>query len=67
MLAEGDKVAARYTWRATDTVGRPDRPPTGRRLTMTGISIYCLAGDQIAEMWANWDALGYRQQLKTKD
>lgn len=63
MLAEGDKVAARYTWRATDTVGRPDRPPTGRQMTMTGISMYRLASGQIAEMWTNWDQLGYYRQL----
>ena len=67
MLAEGDKVAARYTWHATDTVGRPDRPPTGRQVTMTGISIYRLAGGRIAEMWTNWDALGYQQQLSGKE
>ena len=67
MLAEGDKVVARYTWRATDTVGRPDRPPTGKQVTMTGISIYRLAGAQIAEMWTNWDALGYQQQLSEKE
>ena len=67
MLAEGDKVAARYRMRATDTIGRPDRPPTGRQLTMTGISIYRLADGQIAEMWTNWDALGYYRQLGDKE
>jgi steroid delta-isomerase-like uncharacterized protein len=63
MLGEGDKVAARYSWRATDTVGRPDRLPTGKQVTMTGISIYRLAGGQIAEMWTNWDQLGYYREL----
>jgi len=63
MLAEGDKVAARYEMRATDTVGREHRPPTGKRVTITGSAIYRLAGGQIAEMWVNWDEMGYYRQL----
>jgi steroid delta-isomerase-like uncharacterized protein len=63
MLAEGDKVAARYTWRVTDTVGREDRPPTSRQVTVTGTAIYRLAGGRIAEIWVNWDELGYYRQL----
>jgi steroid delta-isomerase-like uncharacterized protein len=63
MLAEGDRVATRYTWRITDTVGKEDRPPTGRQVTVTGTAIYHLAGGRIAEMWINWDELGYYRQL----
>lgn len=63
MLAEGDKVAARYTWQVTDTVGREDRPPTGKQVTVSGTAIYRLAGGQITEMWTNWDELGYYRQL----
>jgi steroid delta-isomerase-like uncharacterized protein len=63
MLAEGDKVAARYQMRATDTVGREHRPATGKRVTVTGTAIYRLAGGRIAEMWVNWDELGFYRQL----
>ena len=63
MLAEGDKVAARYTWRITDSVGKDDRPPTGKQVTVTGTAIYRLTNGQIAEMWVNWDELGYYRQL----
>jgi len=63
ILAEGDKVAARYTWRITDSVGKQDRPPTGRQVAVTGTAIYRLAGGRIAEIWVNWDELGYYRQL----
>jgi steroid delta-isomerase-like uncharacterized protein len=63
ILAEGDRVAARYTWRITDTVGKEDRPPTGKQVTITGTAIYHLSGGRIVEMWVNWDELGYYRQL----
>jgi steroid delta-isomerase-like uncharacterized protein len=63
MLAEGDKVVARYEMHATDTVPREDRPATGRQVTITGTAIYRLAAGRIAEMWVNWDELGYYRQL----
>ena len=63
VLAEGDKAAARYTWQITDSVGKEDRPPTGKQVTVAGIAIYRLAGGRITEMWVNWDELGYYRQL----
>ena len=63
MLAEGDKVAARYVMRATDTVGREHRPPTGKGVTITGSAIYRLTGGRIAETWVNWDEMGFYRQL----
>jgi steroid delta-isomerase-like uncharacterized protein len=63
MLAEGDKVAARYTWRVTDTVGKEGRPPTGRQVTVPGTAVYRLTDGRIAEMWLIWDELGYYRQL----
>lgn len=38
-------------------------PPTGKRVTVTGIEIFRLAGGKIVEHWNNYDDLGLFQQL----
>jgi steroid delta-isomerase-like uncharacterized protein len=38
-------------------------PPTGRRISITGISIARVVDGKITESWNNWDALGLMQQL----
>jgi predicted ester cyclase len=37
--------------------------PTGKRVTMTGISIHRIADGKIVEEWQQWDSLGLMQQL----
>lgn len=37
--------------------------PTGRRFSVSGISIARVANGKIIESWNNWDALGLMQQL----
>jgi ketosteroid isomerase-like protein len=44
-IAEGDKVAVRNTWRATDSV-------TGQRIEFAGIVIWRIADGKLAERWA---------------
>jgi enterochelin esterase family protein len=63
MLAEGDKVAARWTVTGTQQGEFMGIPPTGRQITVTGIHIHRLAGAQIVEAWWAYDALGMVQQL----
>ena len=38
-------------------------PRTGRRFSVTGITIARIANGKITESWNNWDALGLMQQL----
>jgi len=38
-------------------------PPTGERLTMTGIAIRRIANGRLVEHWSQFDLLGLRQQL----
>jgi ketosteroid isomerase-like protein len=45
IIAEGDKVVVRNTWRATDT-------QSGRKIEFAGIVIWKLAGGRLAERWA---------------
>jgi steroid delta-isomerase-like uncharacterized protein/deazaflavin-dependent oxidoreductase (nitroreductase family) len=63
MVAEGDKVAIRNTWRGTHHGAFQGVPPTGQHVTFTGSDIFRFVGGKIAEQWADLDALGLMQQL----
>jgi len=63
VVAEGDLVASRWTWRGTHRGDFQGIPPTGRRVEGPGMSIHRIAGGKIAEGWVNFDALGMLQQL----
>ena len=63
MIADGDKVVARWTSRGTHRGDLMGIPPTGKQVTITGIDILRFEGDKIAEHWANFDMLGMMQQI----
>jgi ketosteroid isomerase-like protein len=63
LLAEGDRVAVRFTLRGTHLGALLDLAPTGRRVEVRGVAIYRLAGGRIAEGWVGFDALGLLAQL----
>jgi len=62
-IAEGDKVVMRYTARGTHKGELMGIPPTGKQITVTGITIGHIVGGKYVESWANYDALGMIQQL----
>jgi len=62
-LAEGDKVATRLTWTGTHKGAFRGIPPTGKHVTMTGITISHWVGGKSDEVWVNSDSLGLLQQL----
>ena len=63
MIAEGDKVVARYTGQGTQRGELLGIPATGKRVTMTVIDIFRITDGKIAEHWVESDALGMMQQL----
>jgi len=63
MLAEEDKVVIRYTTRATHRGELMGILPTGKQVTVSGISIYRIASGKIVEEWDSYDNLGVMQQL----
>ena len=63
MVAEGDKVAIRNTWRGTHQGTFQGVSPTGKQVTFTGSDIFHFEDGKIAEQWADLDALGLMQQL----
>lgn len=63
LIAEGDTVASRWTYRGTQQGEFQGIPPTGKQVILTGISIWRFEGDKIVESWHEFDALGLLQQL----
>ncbi len=67
LIAEGDKVVVRSTFRGTNTgdIVMPTMhvPATGKQVTMTGIGIFRFADGKFAECWFESDYLGLFQQL----
>jgi steroid delta-isomerase-like uncharacterized protein len=62
-LAEADKVATRWTIRGTHEGEFQGMPPNGKRIEMTGITIFRIANGRLIEGWTNEDVLGMLQQL----
>jgi predicted ester cyclase len=63
LIAEGDKVVARWRSRATHQGDYMGIPPTGNRVQFTGISFYRIEGDKIAQSWNIEDQLGLMRQI----
>lgn len=63
LIAEGDKVAARWRARATHHGEYAGEPPSGREVEFTGISVYRIEGGKIAESWTVEDDLGLMRQI----
>ncbi len=63
VIAEGDQVAVRWTMHGTHTGELLGIPPTGKQVTLTGITIYRLSDGKIVEERGEEDALGFMQQL----
>jgi len=63
IIAEGDKVAIRWTVNGTHLGALMGVPPTGRSVTFTGMTIYRFADGKIVENWWSYDALGMMQQI----
>ncbi len=63
MIAEGDKVATRYTLEGTHEGELFGVPPTGQRLSIKSISVERVADGKIREHWRITDTLDMMQQL----
>jgi steroid delta-isomerase-like uncharacterized protein len=63
LIAEGDKVAYRWAYRGTHQGELMGIAPTGKEVTITGITIDRISGGRIEEEWNNFDQLGMLQQL----
>lgn len=63
LVAEGDRVAWRWTFRGKHTGPLMGVPATGKQVTITGITIDRISGGQIVERWHQIDTMGMMQQI----
>jgi steroid delta-isomerase-like uncharacterized protein len=62
-LANGDLVATRWTSSGTRHGKLMGVDPTGKRVTVTGVTITRLARGKLVEEFHNWDAFGLIEEL----
>ncbi len=63
MLAEGDKVAARWRFHGTNSGSFQGMPPTGKAVNVTATGIFRVVDGKVTDNWVNFDMLGLLQQL----
>jgi len=63
LIAEGDRVVARFVAQGSHRGEFMGIPPTGRSVSFGGMYVYRLSGGRIAEVWGSLDALGLLGQL----
>ncbi len=63
ILAEGDKVAVRWTWCGTHLGDYYGIAPTGKPAKASGIAIYRIEAGKCVERWAGFNPLAVLRQL----
>ncbi len=63
MIAEGDKVASRGTWRGTHRGEFMGVPATGKQVAVSYCDIWRVENGKLVETWTQSEELGLIQQL----
>jgi len=63
LVGEGEMVSLSYTFSGTNTGPLQDMPPTGKRVSIPGVSVSRIVDGQSVEEHVVWDQLGLLQQL----
>jgi predicted ester cyclase len=63
LFAEGDRIVNRWSGQGTHTAPLMGIPPTGRHVTLEGITIFRVENGKVAEEWSQADQLGLMRQL----
>jgi ketosteroid isomerase-like protein len=64
VLADDDRVAVRYRIEGTHTGDFFGMAPTGRKVSIGGISIYRVREGRLAEAWVQYDQAGLVRQVQ---
>ncbi|MBX0324089.1 ester cyclase [Halomicroarcula sp. F13] len=67
VVAQDDKVVVRYTVNGTHSGTYQGIEPTGHTVEWTGLVMYRIDDDEIAEIWLEADRLGLLEQLEAFD
>jgi predicted ester cyclase len=60
-VAEGELVATRWTARGTNAGQLMGMPPTGKQVTVNGVTYARIADGRAREAWLSWDTLSMMQ------
>lgn len=63
LISSEDKVIVRWTCKGVHAGDLQDIPATNRSFQISGISIYRITNNKIAEVWQTWDRLGLLEQI----
>ncbi len=63
LMADGDKVVARVSYRGTHQGAFRGIPPTGKQVALMGINIFRIANGKLVEHWGLTDRLAVLQQI----
>ena len=63
VIAEGETVMTRWSCRGTHKGDLNGIAPTGKQITISGMTVARVSNGKITEGFVNWDALGLMQQL----
>jgi predicted ester cyclase len=63
IIAEGDKVVAKWKFTGTHTGEWFGAPPTGNQVTVCGISTFRLEGGKVVEQWSAFNSYWMWQQF----
>lgn len=63
LIAEGDKVVVRWSWKGTHSNVFRGFQPTHKALTDHAIAIYQFRDAQVIQAWLETDRLGFLQQI----
>lgn len=64
LVGEGQKVAVSWLWAATHKGDIPGFPATGRRINMSGMTLYSFEEGRLTGHWQITDRLGVFMQLR---
>jgi steroid delta-isomerase-like uncharacterized protein len=62
-IAERDEVVVHWTVNGTHKGQFLGMPPTNKKASVTGTTIYRIEGSKIAEIWSNWNLMSLMEQL----
>ena len=62
MVAEGDRVAVYWTASGTDTQAGMGFPATGKKIKVSGMTLFRFQDGKIREEWGVWDKLSAMRQ-----
>ena len=64
LIETNDIVIGRWSATGTNTGKLAGMPPTGKPISLSGITIYKFKGDKVSEAWEELDMLGMWKQLE---